>query len=54
MYTFTDNWYGDSFTFPTLARAKREAKKHTYGHSIAIYNKGDIVAVVKPQENPLP
>lgn len=54
MFTFTDNWYGDVFSFPTLGQAKREAKKHTVGHCIAIYHKGEIVAVVKPQENPLP
>lgn len=54
MYTFIDNWYGDSFSFPTLRAAKKEAKNHTCGHSIAIYHNGDIVAIVKPNERPLP
>ena len=54
MYTFTDNWYGDVCTFDTLRKAKLEAKKHTCGHSIAIYHKGDIVAIIKPNENQLP
>lgn len=54
MYTFRDNWYGDVYSFPTLKKAKQEAAKHTYGHSIAIYRGWDIVAVVAPDENPLP
>jgi hypothetical protein len=54
MYTFTDTWYGDVYQYSTLSAAKREAKKLTYGHSIAIYRKGEIVAIVKPNERPLP
>lgn len=54
MYTFTDNWYGDVFSFPSLRQAKREARQHTCGHCIAIYHNGDIVSIVKPKENPLP
>lgn len=54
MYTFRDNWYGDVYSFPTLKEAKQEAAKHTYGHSIAIFRGWDIVAVIAPDENPLP
>lgn len=54
MYTFRDNWYGDVYSFRTLKEAKREAQKMTYGHSIAIYRGWDIVAVVSPDEDPLP
>lgn len=54
MYTFRDTWYGDVYNCPTLSSAKREAKKHTYGHSIAIYHKGEIAAIVYPNEKPLP
>lgn len=54
MYSFRDTWYGDVFEFPTLRKAKREAQKMTCGHCIQIYKEGEIVAVVKPKENPLP
>ncbi len=54
MYTFRDNWYGDVSSYPTLKEAKREAQKHTYGHRIAIYRGMDIVAIVNPDEDPLP
>lgn len=54
MYTFTDTWYGDTYQYPTLLGAKRAAGKLTFGHSIAIYHKGEIVAIVKPNERPLP
>ena len=54
MCAFTDTWYGDVYQHPTLSTAKREAKKLTFGHSIAIYRKGEIVAIVKPNERPLP
>ena len=53
-YTFTDNWYGDSYQFTTLREAKKEARKHTCGHSIHIYKQGTIVSVVKPNERPMP
>ena len=54
MYYFTDTWYGDVHQFRTLHEAKREAQKMTYGHSIVIISNGEIVATVKPRENPLP
>ena len=54
MYTFRDTWYGDVYNYPTLSAAKRAAKRLTYGHSIAIYHNSEIVAVVRPSENPLP
>lgn len=54
MYYFTDTWYGDVHQYRTLREAKREARKMTYGHSIVIYRDAQIVATVKPHENPLP
>lgn len=54
MYYFTDNWVGDVYRFPSLREAKKEAKKHTCGHSIAIFHDMEIVAVVAPSERPLP
>ena len=55
-YYFTDNWVGNVYNFATIREAKKEAKKHTYGHSIAIYSRksGSIVTFVAPRENPLP
>jgi hypothetical protein len=53
-FYFKDNWAGDIHNFDTLRQAKKEAKNHTLGHSIAIYSGGDIVAIVKPNETPLP
>ncbi len=53
-FYFTDNWVGDVYKFDTLRQAKKEAKNHTCGHTIAIYCDGQIVSLVKPRENPLP
>lgn len=53
-YYFLDNWYGDTYSFPTLSAAKKEAAKHTFGHSVPIHQGMEIVAVVEPRERPLP
>lgn len=54
MYTFMDNWYGDIYEYRTKREAEREAKKHTNGHCVHIYKNGEIVSVIRPNENPLP
>lgn len=54
MYTFTDNFNGDKYSFATLREAKKEANKHTYGFPVYITKGMDIVAVIAPKDNPLP
>lgn len=54
IYTFQDNFSGDNYQFASLRDAKKEAKNHTYGFPIYIYDRGEIVAVVNPNDKPLP
>lgn len=53
-FHFIDNWTGDLHEFATLREAKRAAKSLTHGYQIAITKERRIVAVVEPNENPLP
>ena len=53
-YTFRDNFSGDSYKFENLREAKQAAKHFTYGNPIYIFKDRDIVAVVNPNEKPLP
>ena len=53
-YTFQDNFSGDRYEFVSLREAKKEAKNHTYGFAIYIYDKGEIAAVVNPNDKTLP
>ena len=53
-YRFRDNFSNDSYQFASLREAKKEAKYHTYGFSVYIYCNGEIVAVVDPNDKPLP
>ena len=53
-YRFRDNFSGDRYEFETLREAKKEAKYHTYGFPIYIYDRGEIAAVVNPNDKPLP
>ena len=53
-YTFQDNFSGDRYEFVSLRDAKQEAKNHTYGFPIYIYDRGEIAAVVNPNDKPLP
>lgn len=53
-YTFRDNFNGDSYQFVSLREAKQAAKKHTWGFPVYIYNKGNIAAIVNPNDKPLP
>lgn len=53
-YTFRDNFSGDSYQFVSLREAKQAAKHLTYGYPIYIYSNSSIVAVVNPNDKPLP
>ena len=53
-YRFRDNFYGDSYQFVSLREAKQAAKQLTFGNPIYIYRDRDIVAVVNPNDKPLP
>ena len=53
-YEFIDNFSGDSYQFASLKEAKQAAKQLTFGFSIYIYREGDIVAVLEPNDTPLP
>ena len=53
-YTFQDNFSGDRYQFASLREAKKEAKYHTYGFQIYIYDRGEIAAIVSPNDKPLP
>ena len=53
-YEFIDNFSGDSYQFASLKEAKQAAKQLTFGFSIYIYREGDIVAIVEPNDTPLP
>lgn len=53
-YSFRDNFSNDSYQFASLIEAKQAAKQLTYGFQIYIYCNGDIVAVVEPNDKPLP
>ena len=53
-YRFRDNFYGDSYHFASLREAKQAAKHLTFGYPIYIFRDRDIVAVVNPNDTPLP
>ena len=53
-YKFQDNFNGDWFRFVSLIEAKKAAKKHTYGFPIYIYDRGEIAAIVNPNDKPIP
>lgn len=53
-YRFRDNFSGDSYQFVSLREAKQAAKHLTYGYPIYIFRDRDIVAVVNPNDTPLP
>ncbi len=53
-YTFRDNFSGDSYQFVSLREAKQAAKHLTFGYPIYIYRDSNIVAVVNPNDKPLP
>ena len=53
-YTFQDNFSGDRYEFVSLIEAKKAAKKHTYGFPIYIYDRGEIAAIVNPNDKPIP
>lgn len=53
-YTFRDNFSGDSYQFVSLREAKQAAKHLTFGYPIYIFSGNSIVAVVKPNDKPLP
>ena len=53
-YRFIDNFSGDSYQFASLKDAKQAAKQLTFGFSIYIYRDCDIVAVLEPNDTPLP
>ena len=53
-YTFRDNFSGDRYQFVSLREAKQAAKHLTYGYPIYIYSGESIVAVVNPNDKPLP
>ena len=53
-YEFIDNWSGENHQFASLKEAKQAAKQLTFGFSIYIYREGDIVAVLEPNDTPLP
>lgn len=54
LYEFASNWSGIILSFRTLQDAKREAKKYTYGFPVYIYCRGEVVATVQPDDEPLP
>ena len=53
-YRFRDNFIGDSYQFASLNEAKQAAKQLTFGYPIYIFKDRDIVAVVNPNDKPLP
>ena len=53
-YTFRDNFSDERYEFASLREAKQEAKNHTYGFTIYIYDRGEIAAVVNANDKPLP
>ena len=53
-YTFRDNFSGDRYQFVSLREAKQAAKHLTYGYPIYIFSDRSIVAVVNPNDTPLP
>ena len=53
-YSFRDNFSNDRYEFISLGEAKKEAKNHTYGFQIYIYDRGEIAAIVSPNDKPLP
>lgn len=53
-YTFQDNFSGDWFKFGSLIEAKKAAKNHTWGFPVYIYERGEIAAIVNPNDKPLP
>ena len=53
-YTFRDNFSNDRYEFASLREAKQAAKNCTYGFPVYIYEKGEIAAIVNPNDKPLP
>lgn len=53
-YTFRDNFSGDRYQFASLREAKKAAKLLTFGYPIYIYSDKGIVAIVYPNDTPLP
>lgn len=53
-YEFIDNWSGENHQFASLKEAKQAAKQLTFGFPVYIYRGGDIVAVLEPNDTPLP
>lgn len=54
-YHFLDNWNNGLHEFDTLREAKREARRHTCGFTLYIYDDtGKQVATVPPAERPFP
>lgn len=53
-YTFQDNFSGDRYEFASINEAKKAAKQLTFGNPIYIFKDRDIVAIVYPEDKPLP
>lgn len=54
-FHFLDNWNNGLHEFDTIREAKREARRHTCGFTLYIYDDtGKQVATVPPAERPFP